>query len=194
MAEVHQLIIKHGIEEVRRTAVSKHERMVIETAYQVLSDDAERMGFTYSGFALTSLPHKPQHTPTWRREGHNLTLVLQAGVDRTEKSIGLPYGSYARFILLFLQSEAIRSGSREIGLGRSMRIWLGSMGLSIGGKTYRRVNEQARRISACTLMFYTDRQGSELMRRGGFVDGAITMADFAENVDQPALWQDRVLL
>lgn len=66
------------------------------------------------------------------------------------------------------------------------------MGLSIGGETYRRVNEQARRISACTLMFYTDRQGSELMRRGGFVDGAITMTDALG--DQPGLWQERVLL
>src|SRR5882757_7603746 len=192
MAEVHQLIIQHGIEEARRQAVTKHERMVIEAAYQVLSDDAERMGFTYSGFALTSLPHKPQQSTTWRREGHNLTLVLQAGVDRNEKSLGLPYGSYARFILLFLQSEAIRTRSREIELGRSMRVWLGSMGLSIGGKTYKKVNEQARRISACTLMFYVDRSGGELMRRGGFVDGAITMTDYLG--DQPSLWQERVLL
>ena len=138
MAEVHQLIIKEGIEEARRQAVTKHERMVVEAAYRVLSDDAERMGFTYSGFALTSLPHKPQQSPTWRREGHNLTLVLQAGVDRNERSLGLPYGSYARFILLFLQSEAIRTRSREIELGRSMRVWLGSkMGLSIGGMTYK---------------------------------------------------------
>ena len=75
-----------------------------------------------------------------------------------------------------------------------MRIWLGSMGLSIGGETYRRVTDQARRISGCTLTFYTDRNGGELMRRGGFVDGAITMSDVAGDVDQPALWQDRVLL
>src|SRR6202012_4731791 len=120
--------------------------------------------FTYSGFALTSLPHKPQETPTWRREGHNLTMVLQAGVDRQERSLGLPYGSYARFILLFLQSEAIRTCSREIGLGRSMRIWLNSMDLSIGGKTYKKVNEHSRRISACTLMFYADRGKAERRR------------------------------
>jgi hypothetical protein len=192
MAEVHQLIIQRGIEEARRQAATKHERLMIEAAYQVLSDDAEKMGFTYSGFALTSLPHKPQTAPTWRREGHNLTLVVQSGVDRQEKIIGLPYGSYARFILLFLQSEAIRTTSREIELGRSMRVWLGSMGLSIGGKTYKKVTEQARRISACTLMFYADHKGAELMRRGGFVDGAITMTDYLG--DQPTLWQERVLL
>ena len=41
----------------------------------------------------------------------------------------------------------MRTGSREIELGRSMRVWLGSkMGLSIGGMTYKNVSEQARRM------------------------------------------------
>jgi hypothetical protein len=192
MAEVHQLIIKHGIEEARRQAITKHERMVIEAAYQVLSDDAEKMGFTYSGFALTSLPHKPQSELTWKRDGHNLTMLIQSGVDRAGKPLGLPYGSYARFILLFLQSEAIRTGSREVELGRSMRVWLSSMGLSIGGMTYKKVNEQARRISGCSLTFFADRSGAQIKSRGGFVKTEITMYNVVG--DQPGLWQDRVLL
>jgi hypothetical protein len=192
MAEVHQLIINQGIEEARRQAVSKHERMVIEAAYQVLSDDAEKIGFTYSGFALTSLPHKPLDELLWRREGHNLTMLIESGRDRTGKHIGLPYGSFARFILLFLQSEAIRTTSREVELGRSMRVWLGSMGLSIGGTTYKRANEQARRISGCSLTFFADRAGAQIKSRGGFVKTEITMTNLDAN--QPSLWQDRVLL
>jgi hypothetical protein len=192
MAEVHQLIIRSGIEEARRRALTKHDRMVIEAAYQVLSDDAEKMGFTYSGFALTSLPHKPQTELVWRREGHNLTMLIQSGLDRSGRPLGLPYGSYARFILLFLQSEAIRTKSREIELGRSMRVWLGCMGLSIGGMTYKNVNEQARRISGCSLTFFTDKQGAQIKSRGGFVKTEITMTNVVD--DQPSLWQDRVLL
>lgn len=192
MAEVHQLIVQKGVEEARRQAVTKHERVLVEAAYQVLTEETDKMGFTYSGFALTSLPHKPQTDMVWRREGHNLTMLVQSGVDRSGAALGVPYGSYARFILLFLQSEAIKTGSREIELGRSMRVWLGNMGLSIGGTTYRLVNEQARRISGCTLTFYADRDHKEVMRRGGFVDGAITMADMVG--DQPSLWQERVLL
>jgi hypothetical protein len=192
MADVHQLIIRHGIESARQQAETKHDRQLVEAAFQVLSEDAEKIGFTYSGFALTSLPHKPQPDVIWRREGHNLTLLLESGYDRAGKAIGIPYGSYARFILLFLQSEAVRTGSREIELGRSMRVWLGSMGLSIGGTTYRLVNEQARRISNCRLQFFTDRAGAEVMRHGGFVDGSISMTGVVS--DQPSLWQDRVLL
>jgi hypothetical protein len=192
MAKVHRLIVQQGVEEARRQAVTKHERALVEAAYQVMSEEADRLGFTYSGFALTSLPHKPQAEPVWRREGHNLTMLIQSGVDRAGASLGVPYGSYARFILLFLQSQAIKTNSREIELGRSMRVWLGNMGLSIGGTTYRLVNEQAKRISGCTLTFYADRDNKEVMRRGGFVDGAITLTDVAS--DQPSLWQERVLL
>ena len=193
MAQIHELIINHGIEEARRLAATKHERMVIEAAYQVLSDDAEKMGFTYSGFALTSLPHKPQSELVWKRDGYNLTMLIESGRDRTGKPLGLPYGSYARFILLFLQSEAIRTNSREVELGRSMRVWLGSMGLSIGGTTYKLVTAQARRISGCTLTFFADRAGAQIKSKGEFVKTEITMANVIGD-DQPSLWQDRVLL
>ena len=192
MDNVHWLICTKGIEEARRQAVTKRERQVVEAAYQVLSDDEERIGFSYSGFALTSLPHKPIQELTWKREGPNLILWLQSGLDGNGKALGLPYGSYARYILLFLQSEAVKTRSRDIQLGRSMRVWLGTMGLSIGGTTYRMANEQARRISGCTLNFFADHGHRELMRRGGFVDGAITMTDVLS--EQPSLWQERVLL
>jgi hypothetical protein len=191
MAEVHQLILLHGIDEARRQAASRHERAVVEAAYQVLAEENEAIGFTYSGFALTSLPHKAQDETIWRREGHNLTLVLQSGTDRQGSPVGLPYGSYARFILLFLQSEAVKTRSREIELGRSMQVWLGRMGLSIGGNSYRLVKEQARRISVCRLTFFGQFGDQELLRNGGFVEGAITMTGTPE---QPSLWQDRVRL
>ena len=58
--------------------------------------------------------------------------------------------------------------------------------------TYKKVNEQARRISGCSLTFYADRQGAQIKSRGGFVKTEITMNDVVG--DQPLLWQDRVLL
>jgi Plasmid encoded RepA protein len=191
MDNVHWLIRTQGIEEVRRQAVTKRERQVIEAAYQVMSDDEERIGFSYSGFALTSLPHKPVDELTWKRDGHKLTLWLQSGIDRTGHPVGLPYGSYARFILLFLQSEAVKTRSREIELGRSMHVWLGTMGFSIGGKTYRLVTEQARRLSVCRLTFFMTEGKAEVIRNGAFVKGAI---HFSQESDQPSLWQDRVIL
>jgi hypothetical protein len=194
MADIHRLILKHGIDEARRQAASAHERAVVEAAYRVLSEETESIGFTYSGFALTSLPHKEQQEMVWRRESHNLSLVLQSGTDRLGKVVGLPYGSYARFILLFLQSEAVKTGSREIELGRSMQVWLGRMGLSIGGNSYRLVKEQAKRISVCRLTFFSINGNQEILRNGGFVEGAISMTGISTSPDQPSLWQDKVRL
>jgi Plasmid encoded RepA protein len=192
MADVHQLIFDFGIEEARRQATTKHERQVVEAAYQVLIEDSEKTGFTYSGFALTSLPHKLVAERDWRRDAHGIVLLVQSGLDREGRPVGLPYGSYARFILLFLQSEAVRTGSREVLLGRSMESWLGRMGVAGGGKTRKLVNEQARRISLCSLTFYADHGNRELMRRGAFIDGTISMTDL--NLNEPPNWQERVLL
>jgi hypothetical protein len=36
MAEVHRLIVRQGVEEARRQALTKHERSVVEAAYQML--------------------------------------------------------------------------------------------------------------------------------------------------------------
>lgn len=193
MADVHQLITLHGIEKARRQAVTVRERQAVETAYRVLSDDAEQIGFTYSGFALTSLPHRGLKETVWRRDGHNLTLILESGLDRSGKPIGIPYGSYARFILLFLQTEAVRTKSREIELGRSMHVWLGSMNIPIGGVTYQAVKEQARRISTCRLTFFGAFGRHDIRSNGGFVRNAISMSSLVDD-DQPSLWQDRVLL
>ena len=51
------------------------------------------------------------------------------------KPFGIPDGARARLILLYLQSEATRTGSREVEIGRSMRAWMERMGLSVGGET-----------------------------------------------------------
>lgn len=194
MAEIHQMILMHGIDSVRRQAVTKRERQVADAAYAVLSEDADRIGFTYSGFALTSLPHKDVGGSSWKREGHNLTLLLESGKDvHTGQLLGLPHGSYARFILLFLQTEAIKKGSREIELGRSMRVWMGSMGLSIGGATYKKVSEQAKRISACRLTFARSFGGAEVRHNGAFVSTAITMSSVSDD-RQASLWSDKVIL
>jgi hypothetical protein len=191
-----RLVLMHGREQARRM-VEPDRRALVDIAAEVLADDAGRIGITYTGFCLTGLPHRrlPENEP-WQRRGHRVTLLvepghLQRGPKEAPRLYGVPYGARARMILLYLQTQAVRTGSREVELGRSMRAWLGSMGLSIGGKTYKQVTDQAHRISGCTLTFYADRQGTELMRRAGFVDGAINLTDIGE---QPSLWQERVLL
>jgi hypothetical protein len=175
-------------------AESKVERQAVDAAAAILADEESRLGITHAGFAMTSLPHKRIEEAFWRREGHRTTLLVESGRDRRGVPLGVPYGSIARLILLYLQTEAVRTNSPEVELGRSMKSWMGRMSLTTGGKTYQLVTEQARRISACRLTFFTNREnGIESRHNGAFVQDAISLAGVVDD-DQPTLWQDRVRL
>jgi hypothetical protein len=60
-------------------------------------------------------------------------------------------------ILLYLQSEALRTSSREVRLGRSLRDWSGRMDIVPAGKNITAVREQAERISQGNLFCETAR-------------------------------------
>jgi hypothetical protein len=193
MGEVHQLILRDGLESVRLGAENKAHRQAIEAAAQILSEEETRLGITHAGFAMTSLPHKKIAEGLWKRQGNRTTLLVESGRNRDGGLVGIPYGSIARLILLYLQTEAIRTGDPEIELGRSMKAWMTRMSLSAGGKTYQLVAEQARRISACRLTFFADVANAELRSNGAFVQSSISLAGITDE-SQPTLWQDRVRL
>jgi hypothetical protein len=193
MGDVHQLILRDGVEGARSQADSKVHRQAIEAAAQVLAEEESRLGITHAGFAMTSLPHKRIGDAFWKRQGNRTTLLVESGRTRDGELIGVPFGSIARLILLYLQTEAVRTGSPEVELGRSMKAWMTRMSLSAGGKTYQLVAEQARRISGCRLTFFTELTNAELRSNGAFVQSSISLAGLADE-SQPTLWQDRVRL
>lgn len=91
--------------------------------------------------------------------------------------MGVPFGSHARLILLYLQTEALRTNSREIELGRSLRDWLGRIGVSVGGRTGKLVKDQAERISRCRLTFHLQGAKSAGLINQSIVDRALFIDD-----------------
>jgi hypothetical protein len=83
-------------------------------------------------------------------------------------SVGVPYGSRARLIILFLQSEALKTHSREVELGKTLHAWLRRLEIPIGGKSMAAVRDQAERISRCRMSFQI-KQGT----RTGLVNQSI---------------------
>jgi hypothetical protein len=156
---LHQLVLDVGKDEALRR-VDVGERYLVRVAADVLTDEADGIGVTYSGFCQAALPHKRLPTDeVWVRRNDQITLMVEPGRllrpgDAEPEMVGVPFGSRARLILLYLQTRALRSGSREIELGRSMREWLQRMGIPHGGKSYAEVRDQAARLSTCKLTFY----------------------------------------
>jgi Plasmid encoded RepA protein len=100
---------------------------LVDIAADVMADESQRIGISYTGFCLTGLPHKrlPDEM-TWEKKGHRVTLWVEPGRMKTRGRL-VPYGARARMILLYLQTQAVRTESREVaevsraelGAGRS---------------------------------------------------------------------------
>lgn len=196
MGDIHSLVLEHGRDHARQL-LPLDERHLVDNAAAMLEIAEPTLGITYSGFCLTALPHKQlPDDQRWERQGHQVTLVVEPGVlpDRmgVTKVHGVPYGSRARLILLYLQTQAVRTNSSEVELGASMREWMGRMGVSLGGKQYRDVRDQANRISACNLTFIWHNKRGATFAKDSIVKGGIQLYEADER--QSRLWVDTVRL
>jgi hypothetical protein len=79
MSDLHNLILIHG-HATARTMVPDGERHLVDAAAAILEVEREEIGISYSGFALTSLPHKKiSDDQIWEKVGHRLTLTVTPG-------------------------------------------------------------------------------------------------------------------
>jgi Plasmid encoded RepA protein len=182
MGEIHELVVRHGRRQAREL-VPVSQRMLVDIAAEILADEAQRIGITYSGFCLTGFPHKRlKDDAAWEKPGHQVTLLVEPGRLKTGPGpatlFGVPYGARARIIMIYLQTQALRSGGRQVQLGRSMRDWMTRMGLSAGGETARALRDQARRISACHIKFFWSAANGQGREGDGFKKGSIVTDGF----------------
>ena len=163
MGEVHQLLLDLGRDEVLK---KDFNRPVIDAAAAYLASEDGEIGYLYSGWAQSALPHKkvPDAEP-WQVRTEHITLIVQPGLrpcpTGSPAPLGVPYGSRARLILIYLQTEALRTNSREVELGKTLHAWLRKLEIPIGGKSMAAVRDQAERISRCRMTFQIS-QGSRV--------------------------------
>ncbi len=163
MGTVHTLITERG----RNGAASAGlvDRDILDAAAKYMGDEESGLGFIYSGWAQCALPHRRlADDEPWQVASERVRLVVQPGLrpvgdEGRLESVGVPFGAHARLILLFLQTEALRTGSREVELGGSLRKWMARVGIQPGGSAFRSVRDQAERISRCRLSFHIQGNG-----------------------------------
>lgn len=176
MGEVHDIIEARG--KAAALEAGAFERGVVEAASAYLTDEDLGIGFLYSGWCQAALPHRRlADDVTWQIVSDRVTLMVEPGrrigPGGAPVPVGVPYGSRARLIMLYLQSEALRTGSRDVVLGKSLRDWLTRMGIGIGGKSVRDVREQAERIARCRFTFHVNQGGKVGLVNQNVVDTAM---------------------
>ncbi|MBF0335864.1 MAG: pirin [Alphaproteobacteria bacterium] len=200
MGEIHELVRRHGHRQAELFAPDALKGCA-KIAHQVMADESEAAGFSYSGFAITALPYRRlRDDETWVRKIGNVTLAIDPGslqVAGQVRRFGVPYGASARLVLLYLQSEAVRRQTPRIELGSSLNDFVvNRLRLANGGKTATQLLDQLQRMAACSLKFFWEIGNGE---GDGFESATIIKSGqfsraSAGDGRQAALWEDEVSL
>lgn len=179
-----QETLKYDLPNVR----PKFQRSIIDAAAGYLASDDTDVGYLFSGFTQVALPHKRlKDDAAWQVHTDRATLIVQPGLRPNPGgqpiSVGVPYGSRARLIMLHLQTEAIRTGSREVQLGRSLHAWLKRLEVPIGGKQMAAVRDQAERISRCRLSFQIQQGNRTGLVNQNILDTTMFISDDNDQAD-----------
>jgi hypothetical protein len=131
-------------------------------------------GHVYSGWCMLGLPYrkpKGDKENLWRISTDYADITVEAGSrklnDGSTAWIGVPYGAYARMVLIALQSEALERNSPFVELGETAYDALRRLGLPDGGKVADLTLEQLEKIVRCKVSFRigTDAKGLEINER-----------------------------
>ena len=205
----HQLVRVYGRDEgLKRAADEIYDPKVVDIIRRFYETDAGDAGISYAGFCILNLPRRRRDndlTPWERmlvRPGFSCSLTVEPGrlmVDGRNKTFGVPFGSAARILLIYLQREALATRSRRIELGSSMYRWLKHLGSHVGGSDYRRVRDQLLRIAACSLRFTwgeTNEKGDTItaFKKDNIVESGVLVMTERDNERQYPIWQDHIVL
>ena len=114
-------------------------------------------GFMARLMALCSLPRtNPGNRKEYKRVNGPYRLYMQAGPENK-----LPFGNFPRLLLAWVCTEAVRTGSRELVLGKSLSKFMQTLGVySSDGKAYIRLRNQMDRLfNAHVSLIYEDERG-----------------------------------
>ena len=168
---MHRAIVEHGTAQLGLFA--GEDRRIFEVASQFLADERVDPFYTHPGLCLTVLPHREIAAGTvWERQTGYASLMVHPLQGRDGRMRGVPFGAKARLMLIFLMTEAVRTRSRHVELGRSMHAWLKAMGVAVNGTNYRTVADQADRIEHCLLSFHLTGQDGEAALRDSIIRGS----------------------
>ena len=153
------------------------------------SETTPDLGFMARLLVLCSLPRtNPGNRHQYKRQNGPYTLYIFAGRDK------LPYGNLPRLILAWVCSEAVRTQSRVLVLGKSLSEFMRTLGVySSSGEKHTRLRNQMKRLFGCTIsMIYENERGEA---RVSSVVADRTVFWWSEGKpDQSSLWDSKIEL
>lgn len=131
--------------ETQEPLLSARQLRMVDAGEQIERYGGE-LAFSTRIWAQLSLPYRdPGDLPRWRRRNGSITVTITPG------SAGYPYGVIARYLLLWISTEAVRTQSRHLDPGATLKAFLRALGQNSSGASARRVIDQLHRLASCSI-------------------------------------------
>lgn len=134
------------------TRMSRNLNKIVEEAMAIEAREAKEagaLGYMGRAFVQATMPHKKVSGNEFVRTNGLFKLVMLAPSD-----VGLPYGSLPRLITAWITTEAVRTKSRELVLGRSLSDFMRQLDLvPTGGRwgSITRLRDQMKRLFSASI-------------------------------------------
>ena len=145
--------IRDATPQARRSFTVADQVHLLVSAREADAD----LGFMARTMALCSLPRSnPGNRLQYKRVNGPFTLYMTAGGGNK-----LPYGNLPRLMLAWVCTEAVRTRSRELVMGRSLSEFMRTLDIySSSGRVHARLRNQMKRLFGCTVtMVYEEPAG-----------------------------------
>ncbi|MGW3946310.1 replication protein RepA [Micrococcus endophyticus] len=136
--------------------ISENRLRLIEASSEIEQTPGQ-LAFSTRIWAQLSLPYKDpgKQVRHWTRRNGDTTITLSPG------PAGYPYGVVARSLLTWMSTQAVRTRSRHLDPGPSLRSFMSSLGTyAPSGANQRRVMDQLHRLSTTSILIETTRDQS----------------------------------
>ena len=140
--------------------------------------------------ALCSLPRtNPGDRLQYKRVNGPYKLIMIAGGDNK-----LPFGNYPRLLLAWVSTEAVKTQSRVIVLGKSLSAFMRDLGIySNGGREGTKLRNQMRRLFGCSVQLtYNDANVERFVHSPIAARGEYWWNH--QRPHQPSLWDSKIEL
>lgn len=140
------------------TSLPSITRRVVETGSAIMQDMPDRADFLHTILCQVGMPRRATPGRVFERSSGGASMLLEAGklwTGRDWREVPLPYGTRPRLVMVHVSSEAIRTHSRQIPIGDSMKGFLITLGIDTNGGPrggYTMFKRQMEALAACRLM------------------------------------------
>lgn len=146
-------------------ALTRTQQRLLDARDEILHDLPDRNDFLHTVMCQVGMPRRATEARTFERTSGHISIQLEAGKlwnGRQWIEQPLPYGTTPRLVMVHISSEAIRTQSRRVEVGDSMRQFLLKLGMGDGGGPrggYTSVRKQVEALAACRLTIGMQDQG-----------------------------------